>query len=140
VKLVIDTNLLISGALWTGVPSQLIAATRDGRVRLFLSEPLLLELLETLLRPNSASRLANIGETAESLTARFREASYPSIPSKIPLPWNLRDPFDAHVLECAAGAETDAVVTGDRDLLVLGHFQGIPIITAAEALMALEKR
>ena len=53
------------------------------------------------------------------------------------LPTELRDPDDVHVLSCAVGAEADAVVTGDKDLLTLKVFEGIPIIDAAEALKRL---
>jgi len=52
-------------------------------------------------------------------------------------PAELRDPDDAHALACAVAAQADAIVTGDKDLLVLGTFEGIPIIRAAEALKRL---
>ena len=50
---------------------------------------------------------------------------------------SLRDRDDVHVLACAVGAEADAIVTGDKDLLTLKDFGGIPIIDAAEALKRL---
>ena len=52
-------------------------------------------------------------------------------------PAELRDPDDVRVLACAVGAVgavADALVTGDKDLLSLKSFEGIPIIDAAEAL------
>lgn len=52
-------------------------------------------------------------------------------------PAELRDLDDVHVLACAVSAEADAIVTGDKDLLTLESFAGIPIIDAAEALKRL---
>ena len=136
-KLVVDTNTLISGSLWQGPPARLLSAALAGQAQVFLSLPLLLELQETLQHPKFARRLAGRGETAETLAIRFRAACHEATPARITSPAALRDPDDAHVLACAVAAEADAIVTGDNDLLALGSFEGIPIIKAAEALKLL---
>ena len=104
---------------------------------MFLSLPLLLELRETLQRPRFAPRLVSRGETPETLAQRFRAACHEAAPARIVPPAELRDPDDVHVLACAVGAEVDAIVTGDKDLLMLKSFESIPIIDAAEALKRL---
>ena len=104
---------------------------------MFLSLPLLLELREALQHPKFAPRLASRNETAETLTDRFRAACFEAAPAQITPPVGLRDPDDIHVLACAVTAKADAIVTGDKDLLTLGVFEGIPIIPAAEALKRL---
>lgn len=136
-KLVVDTNTIISGALWQGPPARLISSALSGQARMFLSFPMLLELRETLQHPKFAHRLAGRGETAESLTERFRAACHEAVPARIMPPAGLRDPDDVHVLSCAVSAKADAIVTGDKDLLTLKSFEGIPIIDAAEALKRL---
>jgi putative PIN family toxin of toxin-antitoxin system len=45
-----------------------------------------------------------------------------------------RDPKDDMILECAAESGAQCIVTGDKDLLVLGSFRGIRILTPAEFL------
>jgi predicted nucleic acid-binding protein len=50
----------------------------------------------------------------------------------------LADPDDDDVLACAVAAEADYIVSGDRDLLSLGSFRGIPIVTPAEMTGLLE--
>jgi uncharacterized protein len=40
-----------------------------------------------------------------------------------------RDPDDDMVLECAVNAEAQFIVTGDNDILALGSFRGIRIVT-----------
>ncbi|MBU6411368.1 MAG: putative toxin-antitoxin system toxin component, PIN family, partial [Verrucomicrobia bacterium] len=136
-KLVVDTNTIISGSLWQGPPARLISAALAGQAQMFLSLPMLLELQETFQRPKFARRLASQGETPVSLAARFRAACHEAVPARIIPPAELRDPDDVHVLACAVSAEADAIVTGDKDLLAMKTFQGIPIIEASEALKRL---
>ena len=52
----------------------------------------------------------------------------------------LRDPADAIILACAVAAGADAIVTGDQDLLVLGSFRRIPILTATQTVEKLKLR
>ncbi len=136
-KAVIDNNLLVSGLLWGGQPGRLLLSVVDGRVRLFLSELLLVELREVLNRRKFAARLALKQFTPEIAFTRVRAVARLVPTISIPAPAGLRDPDDVHVLACAVAAEADATVTGDNDLLTLGSFEGIPIIRAAEALKRL---
>ena len=136
-KLVIDTNTIISGSLWQGPPARLLSTALGGKAKMFLPLSMLLELRETLQRPRFAQRLAGRGETPETIQARFRAACNEAIPAQVMPPPELRDPDDLHVLACAVGASADAVVTGDKDLLTLKVFEGIPIINAGEALKRL---
>ena len=133
-RLVVDTNTLVSGSLWQGPSARLISAALAGRVRIFCSLPLLLELQETLQLPKFGGRLAGCGETAESLTEHFRAVCHETIPAAIAPPDELRDPDDFHVLACAVAARADAIVTGDNDLLSLKAFQGIPILKVRDVL------
>ena len=138
VKIVIDTNTLVSGFLWDGAPAQLVTAIFSGRARLFASPELFSELQEILHRPKFAARFVTRGETPAGIMRRYREASVEIIPAQIAPPENLRDADDAHVLACAVAAEADMIVSGDNDLLTLKSFQGIPILNAVEALALLE--
>ena len=133
-KLVVDTNTLISGSLWQGPPARLVSAALTGQASLFLSLPMLLEFQETLQHPKFAQRLAIQNETPTSLMARFRAACYEAAPAQTMPPAELRDPDDLHVLACAVSAQADAIVTGDKDLLSMNSFEGIPIIDVREAL------
>jgi putative PIN family toxin of toxin-antitoxin system len=137
VRLVVDTNTIISGSLWQGPPARLISGALAGQAQIFLSLPMLLELQETLQLPKFAQRLAGRGETAISIAARFRAAAHEAVPARIMPPTELRDPDDVHALACAVSAEADMIVTGDKDLLTLGAYAGIPIVNATEALKRL---
>jgi putative PIN family toxin of toxin-antitoxin system len=137
VKLVVDTNVLLSGAAWTGTASRLVDALLAGEATLCLSEKLLAELTDVLQREKFRKRLEERGQNAAAILARFREVAQMTEPASTPVPASLRDPDDVHVLACAVALAADAIVTGDHDLLVLKQFEGIPIIEVKEALRRL---
>jgi predicted nucleic acid-binding protein len=55
-------------------------------------------------------------------------------------PTVLADPDDDHVLACALAAKAELIVSGDRHLLHLHEYQGIPILNTADALKRLEAK
>ena len=136
-KLVVDTNILVSGSLWQGPSARLISAALAGKAQLFLSLSILLEFRETVQRPKFLQRLAAIGETPDTLLTRFRTAAYEAVPAALLPPVELRDRDDLHVLASAVGVAADVIVTGDQDLLAMKSFEGIAIIDAVEALKRL---
>lgn len=136
-KLAVDTNVLISGALWHGAPARLLDAVFRGRARLFLSPALLDELMEVLRRRRFSAPLERAGQTPASILERMRAASHVVQPAVVAAPARLRDSGDIIVLACAVAAGADAIVTGDDDLLALKSFNGIPILRPPEALALL---
>lgn len=133
-KVVADTNTLVSGFLWDGLLARLLDAGLSGRFALYTSLELLSELDETLRAPKFAARLTIRGHTAESLMRAFRSACHEiASPPHISAP-ELRDSDDLHILSCSAAIPADLIVSGDKDLLVLESFRGVPIITVRRAL------
>lgn len=63
IRALLDTNVIISGRLWGGVPRQIMQAISDQKFMPIISEALLEELTEVLERPKSAERLKKIGRT-----------------------------------------------------------------------------
>jgi len=59
------------------------------------------------------------------------------VAAEFTMPPELRDPKDLMVLAAAVGGGVDAIVTGDKDLLALGEFRGIPILEVSEVLTQL---
>jgi putative PIN family toxin of toxin-antitoxin system len=137
VRAVIDNNVLVSGLLWGDKPGRVLAAVAEGHIHIFLSEELLAELREVLRRRKFASRLALKGLTPETALAKVQAIARLVLASPIPAPPALRDADDLAVLACAVSAAVDVIITGDKDLLTLKVFEGIPIIGAAEALKRL---
>lgn len=136
-KVVIDTNVLISGSLWNGPPARLLEAAEQRKVELVLSPALLAEFAEVISRPKFAGRVAAKTITPDDLVGKLAKEVTIVSPILLPLPPELRDSNDLHVLACAVTAHADAIISGDEDLLTLQSFKGIPIINASQALRLL---
>lgn len=132
-RLVLDTNTALSGLLWGGTPGSLIDMAIAGRVELASSTALLAELQGVLTRAKFAGQLAKRTLIPSDLFDGYAGLTVIIAPAIIE-PTVLRDPPDDHVLACALAASADLVVSGDDDLLSLGSFKGIRIVTAAEAV------
>jgi len=133
-RFVIDTNLLVSAIISTGLPRQLLDAARAGEFELCTSEVLLAELLDVLGRGKFADRLAQAGLSPKTVVDDLRGLAVVVAPTKVPrvVP---TDPDDDHVLAAALAGAVDLIASGDRrDLLPLGSYAGIPIVTAREAM------
>jgi putative PIN family toxin of toxin-antitoxin system len=137
VKLVVDTNLLLSGTLWRGSPARLLNAVLGAPGTLCLSAEIILEFGEVLGRKEFAGRLASLNTSVSDVMQRYQRLGRRVLPAEIPAVPALRDPKDLKILAAAVGAKADAIVTGDSDLLVLKEFAGIPIIRVEEALKRL---
>ena len=132
-RIVADTNTVVSGLLWHGAPRELIDAARARQVTLVTSAALLAELAEVLGRDKFVVRLRQARVSARALVEDY--AGIVHVVDAAPLPGQVsRDPDDDEVLACAATAHATAIVSGDDDLLSLRRYQDIPILTAAEAL------
>ncbi|HPE72025.1 MAG TPA: putative toxin-antitoxin system toxin component, PIN family [Candidatus Competibacter sp.] len=137
-RLVLDTNIVISALLWRGKPYQLLETiSHSHELRLFASPALLEELADVLARPMATKRLALLGKTAAEVLADYQTVLEVVEPSAVPRVV-LRDVDDDQVIAAALAAQADFIVSGNDDLLSVGRYQGIRIINAAEALRYLE--
>lgn len=136
-RLILDTNVVMSALLWRGKPYQLLEAIRQrSNLQLYSSGVLLEELADVLTRPSATKRLALIDRQAREVLLDYIAAV--QVIDVAPLPQPVcRDPDDDEVLALALAASADLIVSGDNDLLVLDQFEGVPIVNAAQALQRL---
>ncbi len=132
VRLVLDTNTVISGLLWGGTPGRLIDAAKAGRVELVSSAPLLAELQGVLSRPKFAQQLAQRGVTVADVFNGYAALVRLVVPAVI-APTISRDPTDDQVLATAIAGQADLIVSGDSHLLDLKQFMGIDVVAAGSA-------
>lgn len=127
-KIVLDTNVWISALLWGGIPAQVIYLAEIGQLNIAASEPLLNELETTLGYAKLQPRLQLLGTTVEALMLSVRQL-VELYPVTLLTVTSLRDPDDIVVLATAVSVNADAIVSGDRDLLILVQFSEIPIMS-----------
>lgn len=110
---------------------------REGALGLVSSPALIAELARIVTRTKFGIALARSDTDPERLLAELRLLVEIIQPAKLPAPVS-RDADDDEVLALAVTARADFIVSGDGDLLVLGSYGGIPIVTPAQALAMLE--
>jgi len=133
VRIVIDTNIWISGLLWRGAPWELLCLAEADRVTLCATPSILAELAQVLSYERLQLRLGQLGLTpAEVVGYAMNLASVFEVPEGDAIV--LADPDDDVFLRCAQAAEASYVVSGDRHLLDLGTYAGIPILTVRDFL------
>lgn len=133
-RVLLDTNVVVSALIWGGLPDRLIQAAIDGEIELVTSPVLMTELRDVLARPHLAARLTHNRFTVEQAIALYARLAIHVSPLLTPIVI-AADPDDDHVLACAVAAQAQLIVSGDkRHLLTLGVYKGVPIVRPGEAV------
>jgi putative PIN family toxin of toxin-antitoxin system len=133
VRLVVDTNILISALLsGTSLPAHLIVLWRECRFDLLTSASQIDELMRVTRYPKIRARLAPA--LAGRLINEIRDLAI--LLTELLVVTASPDPHDNYLLAIAASGSADFLVTGDkRDLLALRLFEGTKIITVRDFLV-----
>jgi len=131
-RIVIDSNVVISGFLFGGNPARVLVAVLEGKARCFTSLPILEELRGVLQRP----KFSLAPEQALAVVEEFRLLCEVVAP-RLAVQAIRDDPADDRVLECAAEAQADFIVSGDAHLLELAAWRNIRIASPTDFLKAL---
>ncbi len=136
-RLVLDTNTVLSALLWGGTPARLIKAARATEIALWSSPALMEELHGVIHREKFVKRLAERRLSAVVLFDGYAALCNLATPQAIPR--TSIDADDDEVLATALASRAHLIVSGDhRHLVSLKQFHGIPIITAAQAVAMVE--
>ena len=136
-RIVVDTNVLVSRYLNPrGTPAQLFALWEQSTFDLAVSEPILAEYERALNYPKVSALHALTAEDVRRAIARLRGFAIVVEPRETIAVVD-RDPADNRFLECAVAARADYIVTGDQDLLSLGAYRDIQILSPAAFLAVL---
>lgn len=127
-RVVFDTNVLVAALVFPG--GQGDAALRrviEGKDQLVLSRAILDELLEVLGRKfaRDAEELAHVAVFVSDLAMVVAPKRRLRV---------VKDDPDNRILECALAGKAHAIITGDKGLLALKSFEGIPLMTLASYL------
>lgn len=138
IRAVVDTNTLVSGIISPlGAPAQIIRRWQRGDFLLLTSPALLAELRRVLEYPRIVDRLGWSGEERTQFVKGFETLALVT-PGALRLPGVTRDPKDDPMVACAVEGEAGFIVSGDQDLLVLGTYRDVRVVTPREFLTLLE--
>lgn len=130
-RVVADTNTLVSAYLWLGKPAEVIELHACGWIELCTCAEQLTEFAQVLERPKFRQRIAAAGLSPAEIVTHFQQLATLVKPVAVSAT-ALTDPDDLWVLGCAVAARAQAIVSGDTHLLSLRSFQRIPLYRAAE--------
>ncbi len=134
-KVVLDTNVIISGLQFGGGPRQILDLATQGAFEAFASDETYAELEEIFFRkfrvkPQLWHPQAEI----------LKDTIIPVSLKALPEIKGLLDSNDRHVLAAATQIKADAIVSGDKKhLLVLGHYKTIPIMKVTDFLKLIDR-
>lgn len=130
IKVVLDTNTLVSALLFKGNLSKIVDLWKNRTIAPIFSQETFREFKSVLEYPKFSLAEQEIKITLEEevlpyfevidITGRFKGAC--------------RDPDDDKFISCALAASADIIVSGDKDLLDLGNYKSVRIISASEFL------
>lgn len=122
IAIVVDTNVVISALLFGGNPREVVQLVIERQVRAVTSPALLSELLDVLAKKFLFSK-ENLFLVEKKIKSAFHLV-YPMEHLEV-----LRDQADNRVLEAARAGQCEYIVTGDKELLMLGCYKTISMVT-----------
>ena len=121
-KIVLDTNVLVSGIFFSGPPFEILKAWQQGELHIAISPEILDEYYR--VAEELKDRFASIdAEPILTLIAANSDmVQAPALPSQV-----CEDPDDDKFLACALACNAECIISGDKHLLNVAVYQAIPI-------------
>lgn len=134
-RILLDTNVLISALIKTGKPSELLDTVLAKNHALILSRPIIEEFSKVVADPR-IKRYVEPEEAAAFLRMLVARGVVVRVTSRAR---TLKSADDV-ILNTAYDGQADLIVTGDKHLLELKQFKGIEIMSVSEALEEIQQR
>ena len=128
-KVVLDSNIFISGIIFGGNPRKIIELVIEGNIQLFMSPDILREIKEVLERDKFGFSSAITRQVVHEIELMSYIVE-PGLTHSVVV----RDHDDNIIIDCAVEAGAECIVTGDNDLLSLRKYNNIQIVTPADFL------
>lgn len=125
-KIVIDTNVLISGVFFGGFPRKILTSIVNQKIIACATTEIISEY-EEIVQEMIDRKQGHINKSILSPLIRVMEIINPISHIEV-----CRDPDDNKFLECAKDSNALYIVSGDKDLLVIKEYENIQIVTAKD--------
>lgn len=123
-KVILDTNVLVSGIFWGGTPGKILELWAKEKIEVVVSRPILQEY-ERVLTEMEHKKPTGFSDDWRGFIIRHSILIHPEGSFHL-----CRDPHDDKFLHCAVSAGAKFLVSGDKDLLVLKKISDAEILTA----------
>ena len=121
-KIVLDTNVFISGIFFSGPPSQILQAWKNKKLRIILSQDILDEYHRVAESLSSKYPTIDIFQIIELVTVHGQFVDSTDLDITV-----CEDPDDNKFIECAIASDTKIIVSGDKHLLKITGYRGITV-------------
>jgi len=128
-KIVIDTNVVVSGVFFGGMPSRVLETWRDGNVELVCSPDILEEYRRVGEHLEAQFADVSLAPFLALLVMNAEIFDPPDLPEKVS-----KDPDDDKFIACAIASNCRLIISGDRDLLEVSGYQGVKVVIPREFL------
>jgi putative PIN family toxin of toxin-antitoxin system len=129
-RVVLDTNVLVSGIFFSGPPAEILRAWSRGKFRFVVSP----EILDEYARVSAelADKFPDIDtqRILELVIVHSEVCSPGKLPQRV-----CEDPHDEKFIEAAIDTRTKIIVSGDKHLLKVSGYQGVSVLTPRQFVM-----
>jgi putative PIN family toxin of toxin-antitoxin system len=123
-RVVLDTNVLISGVFFEGLPSRILEAWRDGKMEIAVSEAILEEYRVVGNRLSVKFPGVDLGPFLRLLSVAARVYRAPGLATQV-----CEDPDDDKFLACALASGAKVIISGDQALQRATGYRGIKVMS-----------
>lgn len=127
-RVVLDTNVIVSALLFTGISSKLVPLWQSGAITTLVSRSILEEYLRVLSYPKFKLSEAEIKGLIQEELLPYVEVVKPRRRLRVVE----RDPSDDKFVDCAVAGQARVIISGDKDLLSIGRYRKILIQSPAQ--------
>ena len=122
-KVIIDTNVFISGVFFCGPPYKILEAWRDGKIQLVVSREILQEYQRVLETLGEEFPGVDVSGILELLTVKSELIAAPALLEAVCV-----DPDDDKFLACALAIKVKHIISGDKHLLMVSGYRGVEVV------------
>ena len=121
-RIILDTNVFVSGVFFSGPPYQILKAWRDGKIQLVISPEILDEYRRVAQALSEQFPQIDLGHILELVAIGAEMFPAPCLSERV-----CKDADDDKFLACAIAGKSKIIVSGDKHLLNVSGFRGITV-------------